>query len=89
MTESLEIVATGLLAPKMGVDTHVTSGTRKRLAFPVRDVLLCLGVTVLLRHTEVDDMDDIGALGARAADEEVVGFDVAVDEVLLVDGLNS
>jgi hypothetical protein len=34
-------------------------------------------------------MDDIGTLGARAADEEVVGLDVAVDEVLLVDGLNS
>ena len=88
VAKCLEIVATGLLAPKMGVDTHVTSGTRERLAFSVRDVLLRLGVTVLLRHTKVDDVDDIGALGAGAADKEVVGLDVAVDEVLLVDGLN-
>ena len=73
----------------MGVDTHVTSGTRERLAFSVRDVLLRLGVTVLLRHTKVDDVDDIGALGAGAADKEVVGLDVAVDEVLLVDGLDT
>jgi hypothetical protein len=72
----------------MGVDTHVTSGTGERLAFPVGNVLLGLRVTVLLCHTKVDDVDDIGALRARAADEEVVGLDVAVDEVLLVDGLN-
>jgi hypothetical protein len=88
VTERLEIVATGLFAPEMGVDAHVSSGTGERLAFPVRDVLLRLGVTVLLRHTKVDDVDDIGALGAGAADKEVVGLDVAVDEVLLVDGLN-
>jgi len=62
VTERLEIVATGLFAPEMGVDAHVSSGTGQRLAFPVRDVLLRLGVTILLRHTEVDDVDDIGAL---------------------------
>jgi hypothetical protein len=73
----------------MGVDTHVSSGTGERLAFPVRDMLLCLGVTVLLRHTEVDNVNDIGALRAWAANKEVVRLDVAVDEVLLVDGLDS
>jgi hypothetical protein len=73
----------------MGVDAHVTSGTRQRLALPVGDVLLRLGVAVLLRHTKVDNVDDIGALGAWTANEKVVGLDVAVDEVLLVDGLNS
>ena len=88
MAKCLEIVATGLLAPKMGVDTHVTSGTRERLAFSVRDVLLRLGVTVLLGHAEVDNVDNVGSFGAGAADKEVVGLDVAVDEVLLVDGLN-
>jgi hypothetical protein len=46
--------------------------------------LLRLRVTVLFRHTEVDYMDDIGGFCARSADEEVVGLDVSVDEVLLV-----
>jgi predicted ATP-grasp superfamily ATP-dependent carboligase len=52
-------------------------------------VLLRLGVTVLLGHTKVDNVDNIGALGAWTANEKVVGLDVAVDEVLLVDCLNS
>ena len=73
----------------MRVDTHVPGGARERLAFPVGDVLLCLGVAVLLRHAEVDDMDDIGSLGAGPADQKIVGFDVAVDQVLLVDSLNA
>jgi hypothetical protein len=88
MTQRLEIVTTRLLASQMGVDAHVSSGTGQGLAFPVGDVLLRLGIAVLLGHAEVDDVDDIGALSARAADEEVVGLDVAVDEILLVDGLH-
>ena len=89
MAEGLEIVATGLFASEMGVDAHVSGGSGQRLAFSVRDVLLRLGVTVLLGHAEVDDVDDIGTLGSWASNEEVVGLDVAVDQVLLVDGLHS
>ena len=72
----------------MGVDTHVTGSTRERLALPVWDVLLRLGIAVLLGHAEVDDMNDIGTLGARSTNQEVIGFDVAVDEILLVDRLD-
>ena len=89
VAEGLEIITTRLFASQMGVDTHVSSGTGQRLAFPVRDMLLGLGVTVLLSHTKVDHMDDISALGAGATDKEVVRLDVAVDEILLVDGLNA
>ena len=71
----------------MGVDTHVSRGTRERFAFPVRNVLLGLGVAVLLRHAEVDNVDDVGALRAGPANEEVVWLDIPVDQVLLVDGL--
>lgn len=42
-------------------------------------MLLGLGVAILFSHTKVDDMDDIGGLGARAADQEVVGLDVTVN----------
>lgn len=73
----------------MCVDTHVPSGSRQGFALTVGNVLLGLGVTVLLGHTEIDDVNDVGCLGRWAADEEVVGLDVAVDEVLLVDCLHA
>lgn len=89
VAQRLQVISPRLFATKVGVDTHVTGRTRQRLAFSVGNVLLRLGITVLLRHTKVDDVDDVGSLGARAADQEVVGLDVTVDEVLLVDGLDA
>ena len=88
VTQSLQVVPTRLFASQMGVDTHVTRRTRKGLALPVRDVLLRLGVTVLLGHTKVHDVNYISTLRAWSANEEVVRLNVAVDEVLLVNGLN-
>lgn len=89
VAEGLQIISPRLFATKVGVDTHVTCRTRQRLAFSVGNVLLRLGITVLLRHAEVDDVDDIGSLGARATNQEVVRLDVTVDEVLLVDSLDA
>jgi hypothetical protein len=89
VAQSLEIISTTLFAAQMGVDGHVTGGSAERLALTVGNVLLRLWVTVLLGHAEVDDVNNVGSLGARATDEEVVGLDVAVDEVLLVDGLHA
>ena len=66
----------------MRVDGHVSSGSGERLSLSVRDMLLRLRVTVLLSHTEVDNMNDIGAFRAGSANEEVVGLDVSVDQVL-------
>lgn len=42
----------------MSIDAHVPSRTAERLAFSVRDVLFRLGITVLLRHSKVDNMND-------------------------------
>ena len=39
--------------------------------------------------TRTDNMNGISSLGARDTDQKVVGLDVAVDEVLLVDGLHA
>lgn len=50
-------------------------------------MLLGLGVTVLLGHTEVDDVDNVRVLAVGTTNEEVVRLDITVDEVLLVDGL--
>ena len=88
MTQGLQVVPTRLFASKMGVDTHVTRRTGKRLALPVRDVLLRLGVTVLLGHTEVHDVNNISTLRAWSANEEVIRLDIAINEVLLMNGLN-
>lgn len=52
-------------------------------------MLLCLWVTVLLGHTEVNDVDNVRDLAVGSANEEVVRLDVAVDQVLLVDCLNA
>jgi hypothetical protein len=88
VTQSFQIVPTRLLTSQVSVDTHVTRRTGERLALSVWNVLLRLGVTVLLGHTEVDDVNYIGTLRAWSTNEEVVRLDVAVDEILLVDGLN-
>lgn len=71
----------------MGVDAHVTSSSRQGLSLSIRNVLLRLRVSVLLSHTKIDDVDYIGSFSARAPDEEVVGLDVSVDEVLFMDSL--
>lgn len=52
-------------------------------------MLLCLWVSVLLGHSEIDNVDDIGRLGTGSSDQEVVGFDVAVNEVPVVYSLHS
>jgi hypothetical protein len=49
---------------------------------PVRDMLSCPVVSVLLGQTEVDEEEFVAV--ATDAHQEVVGFDVAVDEVLVV-----
>ena len=50
---------------------------------------LRFGISVLLGHTEVDDVDHVLALGTWSPNQEVVGLDVSVDQVLLVDCLDS
>jgi len=88
VSQCLQVISSRLLASKMGVDTHVTRGARQALALPVWNVLLGLGVPVLLRHTEINNVDNVGSLGAGSANQEVVRLDVAIDEVLLVNSLN-
>lgn len=89
MTKGLEIIPSRLFASKVSIDTHVTSSSRQRLPLTVWNVLLSLGIAVLLGHTEINDMDHVGRLTARTPDEEVVWFDVSVDQVLLMDSLDT
>jgi hypothetical protein len=52
-------------------------------------VLFRLGVTVLLSHTKIHNVNHIGALRSGLASKKVFRLDVAVDKILLMDGLNS
>lgn len=89
VTQSFQVISPGLLPAQMGVDTHVAGCTRQRFSLTIRDMLLGLWITILLGHAKVDDMDNVGGLGIRAADEEVVGLDVTVDQIFLVDRLDA
>lgn len=46
-------------------------------------------ISILLGHTKVYYIDRIRTLRRRSADEEVVGFDISVDQILLVNSLHS
>lgn len=52
-------------------------------------MLFRFGIAVLLGHAEIDDMNDIGCFGVWSADQEIVGFDISVDQVLLVNCLDT
>lgn len=73
----------------MGVDTHVTRCTGQRFPFTIGDVLLGLGISVLLGHAKVNYVNHVGSLGAWSSDEEVVRFDIPVDQILFVDCLDT
>lgn len=73
----------------MCIDAHITSRPAQALSLSVRNVLFCLWIAVLLGHPKVDDVNEVCILRAWTANKEVVGLDIAVDEVLLVNGLHS
>lgn len=52
-------------------------------------MLLRLWVAVLLCHSEINDVYNISSFRSRSANEEVVGLDITIDKVLLVDSLDS
>ena len=52
-------------------------------------MLLSLGIPILFCHPEIDDVNYVSGFRIGAADEEIVGFDISIDEILLVDGLHS
>ena len=95
----------GRTSSQVSVNAHVSRSSTQALAFPVRDVLLCLWITVLLGHPKIHDVyhlypvrdsraqtkeaRTIGSLGPRSTNEEVIRFDVTVDQIFLVDYLHT
>ena len=73
----------------MRVDTHISGCSTQTLALAVRNMLLGLGVAILLGHAKVDHVHQIGVLGVGSPNQKVVRLNISIDQVLLVDSLDS
>jgi len=87
VSEGLHVITTGLLDTQMSIDGSITGSSSQILVLPVWNVEVSLRVTVLLGKSEIDDIDLVTAL--TNAHEEVVRFDITVDERFGMDVLNS
>ena len=72
---------------EVGVDAGISCRPREVFVFLVGDVLVRSCVPVLLGESKVDGVDEVALLAETH--EEVVGFDVSVDEVLRMDVLDA
>jgi hypothetical protein len=70
----------------MGVNGSITCSSSQIFTLPVRDVL-SITLDVSLSQSEVENENFIGSF--VEADAEVIGFDVSVDEMPVVDVLDS
>lgn len=52
-------------------------------------MLFRFGIAVLLGHAEINDVNHIGSFRVWSTDQEVIGFNVSVDQVLFVDRLDA
>lgn len=87
MSDRLEVVAAGLLNTLVRVDGGVTRSTSQVFAIFVRD-MLALRVLEALGEPEIND-ENVVLLCFRAANKEIVGFDIPMDDSLLVHLLNA
>ena len=87
MADGLEVIPAALLVSEMREDGGIPGGAGKILALTERDVL-SFGVLVALGEAEINDVNVVsGRIGA--ANQEVIGLDIAVNDALLVHLLNT
>ena len=87
MADGLKVIPTALLISEMREDGGISGCAGKVLAFSEGDVLT-LRVLVALGKTKINDVDVV--LGRLvAADHEVVGLNVPMDDPLFVHFLNT
>lgn len=80
VAETLQIIASGLFDADVRVDGSVTGGAGEILVLAVGDVLMGARIAVLLGQSEVDNVND--GLTLAESDEEIIRFDVAMNEGL-------
>jgi len=71
----------------MSIDRRVSCGAGEILVLPVGNVKVGVGVTKFLREAEIDDINYVFVLAD--AHQEVVWFDIAMDEISTVDILDT
>ena len=71
----------------MCVDACISGSPCEVLVFPVRNMLVCACITVLLGETKINDVDKVALFSQTH--EEVVWLYISVDEVLGMNVLNS
>ena len=87
VANGLQVISAALLVPDMRANRGVSRRARQVLALAEGNVL-ALAIFVTLCQSEVDNVDVV--LSALiSADEEVVRFDISVDDPFLVHFLNS
>lgn len=87
MPDRLQVVATALLVADVGVNGSVARSPREVFSLTERDMLV-VRVLVALGEPKVDNINVV--LGTFSApDQEVVGFDITVDNSLLVNFLDA
>lgn len=89
VTKSFQIISPRLFPSQMCINAHVTCSAGERFSLSVGNMLLRLRVTVLLSHTEIDHMDDIGVFGSRSPNQEVVWLDISVNKISFMDRLDA
>lgn len=73
----------------MCIDAHIPSGSGQTLVFPVRDVFLGLRIDVFLCQAKVYDVNGVLPFGARSSHQEVLRFNVSIDQTSRVDELHA
>lgn len=66
--------------PEVCVDAHVSCGPCQALVLAVRDVFFGLRVDVLFGQAKINDVDGVLPLAPWPPHQEVLWFDVSVDE---------
>ena len=67
---------------KVCINTHVTRSASQALVFAIWNVFVSLRVDVLLRKSKVNYVDYMPALGRLTADEEILRFNVTINQML-------
>ena len=87
MPNGLQVVAARLFFSHMSRQTRVTGSASQIFAFNKRYVL-ALAILEALGQTEVDHVNVV-LCELSSTQEEVIGFDISVDDALVMDLLNA
>ena len=87
MTNTLKVISPCLLNAKMSVNRSISGSSRQVFAISVWNMLSSLWVSESLGQTKIDHINVV--LLFADSNQEVVGFDISVDDPLLMNDFNS